>query len=66
MDVFFISEAEAAGGFLILSFESIKKTALFFNTSERTIVRKLDTGNYIFFILNLQYFLVKRVSSLVI
>lgn len=49
-------------GVLIKSFNSIKECALIFNTSERTINRRLDSGN-IFMYYN-EYFLVKRINKL--
>lgn len=45
---------------LVRDFPSIKATAFYFNTSERSIIRKLDNGDNILF--NCQYFTLKRVS----
>jgi len=50
-------------GTLFQSLESIKMAALIFNTSERSIIRKLDSGDKIFF--NEQYYTLKRVTSLI-
>lgn len=44
---------------LIKRLPSIKATALYFNTSDRTIIRKLDNGAK--FLFNSQYFTLKRV-----
>lgn len=50
-------------GALFQTIESIKMAALFFNTSERSIFRKLDSGDKIFF--NEQYYTLKRVTPLI-
>jgi hypothetical protein len=50
-------------GALFQSIESIKMAALFFNTSERSIFSKLDSGDKIFF--NEQYYTPKRVTPLI-
>ena len=49
-------------GIFIKSFNSIKECALSFNISERTINRRLDSGNI--FIYNNEYFLIKRINKL--
>jgi hypothetical protein len=49
-------------GVLIKNFNYIKECALIFNTSERTINRRLDSGNI--FIYNNEYFLIKRINKL--
>lgn len=49
-------------GIFIKSFNSIKECALTFKTSERTINRRLDSGNI--FMNNNEYFLIKRINKL--
>lgn len=56
-------EVFTEGSTLFHSIESIKMAALFFNTSERSIFIKLDSGDKIFF--NEQYYTLKRVTPLI-